>query len=159
MRRMHGFVLLLLVMLSLSGCEGSMAELNRLAAAGSVHEEASVKTQLQVEIAASPKIVWDLLADAPAWPKWQKGIESVTTAGPIGEGTRFRWRTGGTAIESQVQLFEPERRLSWTGKALTAKAIHVWELQPLAGDRTLLTMKESMDGPLNGEAVSLGQAG
>jgi uncharacterized protein YndB with AHSA1/START domain len=148
MRRLQGFVLLLLVALPFSGCGDSMAELNRLAAAGAIHENAPVKMQLQVEIAASNQIVWDLLVDAPAWPSWQKGIESVTTAGPIGAGTRFTWRTGGTTIESQVQLFEPERRLSWTGKALTAKAIHVWELQPIAGDRTLLTMKESMDGPL-----------
>ena len=49
---------------------------------------------------------------------------------------------------SQVQLFQPERRLSWTGTALTAKAIHVWELQPQSGNQTLLIMKESMDGPL-----------
>jgi hypothetical protein len=46
-----------------------------------------------------------------------------------------------------VQLFEPERRLSWTGTALTAKAVHVWELKPEPGNQTLLTMKESMDGP------------
>jgi uncharacterized membrane protein len=148
MRRMPGFVLLFVGALSVSGCGDSIAELNRLAAVGSVHEEAPVKMQLQIEIAASPSKVWAILADAPSWPNWQKNIESVTVAGPIAKGTRFTWKTGGTTIESQVQLFEPERRLSWTGRALTAKAVHVWELQPEEGDRTLLTMKESMDGPL-----------
>jgi hypothetical protein len=92
--------------------------------------------------------VWAVLADVSSWPKWQTQIESVATAGPIGKGTRFTWKTGGTTIESQVQLFEPKRRLSWTGTALTAKAIHVWELKPESGGQTLLTMKESMDGPL-----------
>ena len=46
-----------------------------------------------------------------------------------------------------MQLFEPERRLSWAGTALTAKAVHVWELKPESGNQILLTMKESMDGP------------
>jgi hypothetical protein len=91
--------------------------------------------------------VWALLVDAPSWPKWQKQIVSVTATGPIGSGTRFSWSTGGTNIHSQVQLFEPEHRLSWTGTALTAKAVHVWELKPEPGNQTLLTMKESMDGP------------
>jgi uncharacterized protein YndB with AHSA1/START domain len=148
MRRMLGFVLLLSWMLSVSGCGDSMVELNRLAAAGSIHEEAPVKAQLQIEIAASPATVWAVLADVSSWPKWQTQIESVAAAGPIDKGTRFTWKTGGTTIESQVQLFEPERCLSWTGKALTAKAIHVWELQPESGGRTLLMMKESMDGLL-----------
>jgi uncharacterized protein YndB with AHSA1/START domain len=71
-----------------------------------------------------PAKVWAILIDAPSWPKWQKQIESVTAAGPIKSGMTFSWRTGGTNIHSQVQLFEPERRLSWTtGTALTAKAV------------------------------------
>lgn len=148
MRGMLGVVLLLLGALSVSGCGDSMADLNRLAAVGSVHGDAPVKAQLQIEIAASPATVWAVLADASSWPSWQKNIESVALVGPLAKGTRFRWKTGGTSIDSQVQLFEPGRRLSWTGKAMTAKAIHVWELQPEDANRTLVTMKESMDGPL-----------
>lgn len=74
----------------------------------------------------------------------------------------FSWRTGGTNIHSQEQLFEAERHLSWTGTAMTAKAVHVWELKPEPGDQTLLTMKESMDGPLMAKLYSsqeLGEAG
>jgi uncharacterized membrane protein len=107
-----GIVLLFLVMFSLSGCGDSMAELNRLAATGLIHEDAPIKTELQVEIAAASETVLALLVDAPAWPKWQREIESVATTGPIRESTRFTWKTGGTTNESQVQLFEPERRLS-----------------------------------------------
>lgn len=147
MRRMLAAVLLLLSTLTVDGCGDSLAALNRLATNGSIHEDAPVTTHLQIQIAAPPAKVWALLVDAPSWPKWQKQIVSVTATGPIGSGTRFSWRTGGTNIHSQVQLFEPEHRLSWTGTALTAKAVHVWELKPEPGNQTLLTMKESMDGP------------
>lgn len=147
MRKALAVASFLVGMLTVEGCGDSLATLNRLAAAGSIHEEAPVTTHLQIQIAAPPAKVWALLTDAPSRPKWQKPIESVTAAGRLASGMRFSWRTGGTNIHSQVQLFEPERRLSWTGTALTAKAAHVWELRPESGNQTLLTMKESMDGP------------
>jgi len=162
MRKMLGSALLLLGVLTIDGCGDSLAALNRLAVVGSIHEGAPVTTHLQIQIAAPPAKVWALLIDAPSWPKWQKPIESVTAAGLLENGMRFSWRTGGTNIRSQVQLFEPERRLGWTGTAMTANAVHVWELKPESGDQTLLTMKESMDGPLIAKLYSsqeLGKAG
>jgi uncharacterized protein YndB with AHSA1/START domain len=162
MRKALGTALLLLGMLTIDGCGDSLAALNRLAIVGSIHEDAPVTTHLQIQIAAPPDKVWALLIDAPSWPRWQKLIENVTAAGPLENGMRFSWRTGGTNIRSQVQLFEPERRLSWTGTAMTAKAVHVWELKPESGNQTLLTMKESMDGPLMAKLYSsqkLGEAG
>jgi len=154
MSKAGGAALLLLALLTVNGCGESLATLNRLAETGSIHEEAPVTTHLQIQIAAPPAKVWALLIDAPSWPKWQKPIESVTASGPLGDGMRFFWRTGGTNIRSQVQLFEPEHRLSWTGTAMTAKAVHVWELKPEPGNRTLVTMKESMDGPLMAKIYS-----
>jgi uncharacterized protein YndB with AHSA1/START domain len=159
MRRVVGVALLLLVMPAIGGCGDSLATLNRLAAGGSIHEDAPVTTHLQLQIAAPPAKVWAFLIDAPSWPKWQKPIESVTAAGPLENGMRFSWQTGGTNIRSQVQLFEPEHRLSWTGTAMTAKAVHVWELKPEPGNQTLLIMKESMDGPLMSKLYSSQELG
>ena len=147
MRRILEAAFLVLGTLMVSGCGDSLPALNRLAAAGSIDENAPVTTHLQIQVSAPPAKVWVLLIDAPSWPKWQKQIESVTANGPLTNGMRFSWRTGGTNIHSQVQLFDPERRLSWTGTALAAKAVHVWGLKPESGNRTLLIVKESMDGP------------
>ena len=102
---------------------------------------------LQMQIAASPSRVRRLLVDAPSWPKWQKQIQSVEGEGPLASCTRFFWSNGSTTIHSQVQLFEPERRLGWSGTAWTAEAVHLWELQPQPGNQTLLIMKESLGGP------------
>jgi uncharacterized protein YndB with AHSA1/START domain len=147
MQKTFAVAVILMGVLALAGCGDSLTQLNRLAAAGAIHEAAPVTTKLQIQIAAPPAKVWDLLVDAPSWPKWHKQIESVTAMGRLADRMRFSWKTGGTSIQSQVQLFEPQRRLSWTGTAFTAKAVHVWELQPAPGNQTLLTMKESMDGP------------
>jgi len=139
--------LLLLALIFSNGCGKSLPVLNRLAAAGSIQEDAPVKTHLQIEIDAPLPKVWSLLIDAGSWPKWQRGIASVTVTGPLLKGTHFSWRTGGTNIHSQIQLYEPERRLGWTGTALNVKAVHIWELEEESPERTLVIMKESMDGP------------
>jgi uncharacterized membrane protein len=154
MQRTLGTALLLAGLIALDGCGDSLATLNRLAATGSIHEDAPITTHVQIQIATPPAKVWALLVDAPSWPKWQKNIESVTVTGPLANGMPFSWRTGSTNIRSQVQLFEPEYRLAWTGTAMTAKAAHVWELRPAPGNQTLLIMKESMDGPLMAKLYS-----
>jgi uncharacterized protein YndB with AHSA1/START domain len=146
--------LLLSSTLAAIGCGASLDALNRLAASGSIHEDAPVTMHLQVQIAAPVEKVWALLIDAPTWPQWNKQIERVAAPGPLGSGTRFAWTTGGANIHSQVQLCEPDHRLSWTGTALTAKAIHVWDLEPKPGNQTLVIMKESMDGPLMAQMYS-----
>jgi uncharacterized protein YndB with AHSA1/START domain len=147
MRKMFVPVLLLSALLFSNGCGKSLTVLNQLAASGSIQEDAPVKTYLQVEIDAPAAKVWTLLTDAGSWPKWQPAIESVTVTGPLASGTRFSWKIGGTNIHSQVQLYEPEHRLGWTGTAMVTKAAHIWELKGESPDRTLVTMKESMDGP------------
>jgi uncharacterized protein YndB with AHSA1/START domain len=140
-------VVFVLVALAIDGCGTSRATLDRLAAAGSIDEGAPVKTHRRIEIAAPPARVWGLIVNARSWPEWQKDIQSVAVAGPLTTGMRFSWTTGGTRIQSQVQLCEAPNRLSWTGTALTAKAVHVWELKPESGDQTLVIIKESMNGP------------
>lgn len=140
--------LLLFGALIMSGCGDSLRTLNKLAASGSIHQDAPVTAHLQIEIAAPPSRVWALLIGAPSWPAWAHQIESVSPPGPLTNGKSFTWKSGGTTIHSQVQLFEPERRLSWTGTALTAKAVHVWLLAPGPDGGTTVTVNESMDGPL-----------
>ena len=74
MRKTAAAVLLLLGSMTVAGCGGSLDELNRLAATGSIHEAAPVKAHVQIEIAAPPAGVWALLVDASSWPTWQKNI-------------------------------------------------------------------------------------
>jgi uncharacterized protein YndB with AHSA1/START domain len=148
MQKLFKVIFPLSALLALIGCGDSLDTLNRLAAAGSIHQGAPVTAEVQIQIAATPAKVWSLLIDAPSWPKWQSQIDSVGATGPLTNGSRFWWRTGSTNIHSQVQLFEPERRLSWTGTAFTAKAIHVWKLDSEPDNQTLVTVSESMDGLL-----------
>ena len=131
---------------ALIGCGPSMGELSQLSASGSIHQEAPVTAHVSVEIAAPASRVWTLVTDAPSWPTWAPQIESVHSSGPLRRGESFTWKSGGMTIHSQVQLLDPERRLSWTGTAMSAKAVHVWKLTPEPSGATKVTVDESMDG-------------
>jgi uncharacterized protein YndB with AHSA1/START domain len=146
-RRIAGAASLLLAAMAL-GCGASTDSLARLAAVGLIDQAAPVKARVQIEIAAPPAKVWALLVDAPSWPSWQPGIESVSAAGPLTDGAPFAWRTGGTTVHSQVRLLEPQKRLAWTGTAMIAHAVHVWRLDAKPGGGTAVVVQESMDGPL-----------
>jgi uncharacterized protein YndB with AHSA1/START domain len=135
--------------LMLGGCSShSSRQLQALSAVGAIQQDAPVKARVDMQIAAPPAKVWDLLIDASSWPTWCPQIESVKAPGPLAMGTQFIWKSGGTTIHSEVHLLDPDRRLSWTGVASPARAIHVWELKATPDGGTLVTVKESMTGPL-----------
>jgi uncharacterized protein YndB with AHSA1/START domain len=117
-----------------------------LARGGKIRESAPVKASLEVTIHAPVEKVWLLLTGVTNWPKWQPDISASNFAGPLESGTAFSWNTGGTHIESRIALVQPYEQFAWTGRAHWVKAIHVWKLQRLSDDQTLVKTEESMDG-------------
>ena len=126
--------------------QSQMDRLGKLAANGQIQEDAAVKAASEIIIRASPEKVWSLLTDIDNWPKWQSAISAAKISGPLESGTTFVWTTGGTKIKSRIALAHPARQLAWTGTAYRARAIHVWNLQPLPDGGTLVKTTESMDG-------------
>ena len=146
LRRCIVAVLCVLMTVGVFAAAQTRDKLAELARTGQIDEKASVKAETTARIAAPIATVWLLLVNAQAWPSWNRQIEEVKVAGTLEAGTRFRWKNGSSAIQSQVQLVEPQHRLAWTGTAITAKAIHVWELAPADEGQTQVTVKESMEG-------------
>jgi uncharacterized protein YndB with AHSA1/START domain len=145
---------LIACVLALAGCGPSLGRLDEMARSGEIDSGAPVVAHVEMEIAAPPAKVWALLIDAGRWPMWDQDIARVSVTGPLALGTRFTWGEGSNTVHSEVQLFEPGRRLAWTRTAFTAKAIHAWVLRPSAGGGTVVTVDESMDGPLMAQMFS-----
>jgi uncharacterized protein YndB with AHSA1/START domain len=99
----------------------------------------------EIEVQASPAVVWRVLADIAAWPSWNPDVKSVEIDGPLDPGTTFRWKAGPGTITSTLREVDPPRRIVWTGKTLGIRAIHVYELEP-RDDVTLVRSAESWDG-------------
>ncbi|XGW00162.1 MAG: SRPBCC family protein [Leptolyngbya sp. BL-A-14] len=100
-------------------------------------------------IHASSQKVWQLLTDINHWSTWYPTISESKLEGLLQSGSTFRWKSGGTTIQSTLQDVEPHHRLTWTGRALGTRAIHVWILEPQT-DGVLVKTEESFDGWLVG---------
>jgi uncharacterized protein YndB with AHSA1/START domain len=102
-------------------------------------------SQAQVQIAASPRRVWDLLSNIDRWPQWNALVQAAELRGPLRPGSVFKWKSKGLTIISTLQEVTPDTRLTWTGKALGTQAIHTWEIEP-TDQGVLLRTEESFDG-------------
>jgi hypothetical protein len=104
----------------------------------------------EVDVAADPETVWQILADIQRWPSWNADITAATLHGPVRPGTSFSWKSGPGTIRSTLQVVERPTELSWTGKTMGIPAIHVYRLRPDAErpGRTVVRTEESWDGLL-----------
>lgn len=99
----------------------------------------------ELVIAASPEVVWDVISDIEAWPSWNPDVKTATLDGPLAVGSVFRWRAGGASLTSTLREVDPPRELSWSGRAMGIRAIHIFRFEPSDGG-TLARSEESWAG-------------
>ena len=112
-----------------------------------VNENAPAVSSAEVEVAADPEVVWEVLTAIEAWPGWNPDVTAASLEGELTEGSRFRWKAGRATITSTLQRVEPPRLIAWTGKTLGLRAIHVWRLEA-HGAGTFVSTAESWEGPV-----------
>jgi hypothetical protein len=106
-----------------------------------------VKSTAEIQIAAPPQTVWDVLTRFENWPNWNPDVKSMSFDGPLTPGSTFRWKAGPGTIVSKLDRVEPPRHVSWHGKTLTIDAYHQWWLEPRDGG-TFVRTEESFSGLL-----------
>ena len=110
-----------------------------------INTTAPAVAQGEIEVAASPAVVWSVLTEIANWPAWNPDVKSATLDGPLAPGTSFRWKAGPGTITSTLRSVESPHRIDWTGTTFGIKAIHVYELEP-QDDLTTVRSAESWDG-------------
>lgn len=125
-----------------------LATLHRdYATAGRIDEAAPIVSTHHIEIDAPVARVWRLLSDVAQWPSWYPGFE-LKSLEKVAPGSSFQWKIGSGAVRSTFAVVETDRELTWSGIALWFKAIDRHVLTPIDGDRTEVTVSESMGGVL-----------
>jgi uncharacterized protein YndB with AHSA1/START domain len=112
-----------------------------------IDQKAPVKGASEVEIAAPPEVVWDVLTKFDAWPSWNPEVKSMSFQGELEPGSEFRWKAGPSKLVSTLQRVEAPRAIEWTGRTMGIKAFHIWRLEPRNG-KTVVRTEESFDGVL-----------
>jgi len=111
------------------------------------------EVRTEIEINASPEVVWNVLTDFASYPKWNPFIRSVSGVVAVGEMLSFVVATGpDTTVATQARLLvlEPHRRLVWGG-GLPLKLFrgqHTFEIEP-AGTSVRFVDSERLSGLLS----------
>lgn len=88
----------------------------------------------QIEIAAPPQRVWDILIDMERWQDWYAGASNVrltsSSDGKLTTNAQFSWTIMDLDFVSTVKEFEPPFRLSWESRKSTIQGYHAWLLIP-----------------------------
>jgi uncharacterized protein YndB with AHSA1/START domain len=113
-----------------------------------VDRTAPVVAGCEIEIAAPPERVWELLTDIDRWPEWNPDIDSAALDGPLAAGTTFRWKAGPGSIVSRIQHVEPPREIGWTGKTMGIAGVHVHRLEPTGGGTRVVTEESWVGFPV-----------
>jgi uncharacterized protein YndB with AHSA1/START domain len=112
-----------------------------------VNESAPAVSSAEIEVAADPELVWDVLTAIEDWPAWNPDVTSASLDGELTEGSHFRWKGGQATITSTLQRVERPRLIAWTGKTLGLRAIHIYWLEA-HGAGTFVSSSESWEGPV-----------
>jgi Polyketide cyclase / dehydrase and lipid transport len=104
----------------------------------------------RIDVAASPAKVWPHLVRAGDWPNFYANASNVAIDGggdDLHQNARFRWRTFGVGLDTQVREWVPNARIAWLATAFGIRAYHAWLIVPTDGGCTVVT-EETQHGLL-----------
>lgn len=104
----------------------------------------------EIEINASPEVVWDILIRAKQWHTYYKGVQSPvefldTAASVLRAGLTFKLHTMGIHLVPEIREFVPNERMAWMVNRRNLIAYHAWVIVPTEKGCRLIT-PESQNG-------------
>lgn len=116
------------------------------ARAGRVEVDGPVVSAREIEIAATPEAVWEVLTGFARWPEWNADVKAMSAPSPVvAVGSEFRWKAGPGEVTSILIDVSPPRRIAWKGRTMGIEALHIWRIEPRGG-RALVHTEESFRG-------------
>jgi len=108
---------------------------------------APVRSRREIDVAAPPDVVWEVLTDFDRWQEWNPDVKSMSFDGPLAPGAMFRWKAGPGTIVSTVEEIDRPRYIRWRGRTLSIAALHEWRFEGRDGG-THVETDESFSGLL-----------
>lgn len=108
-----------------------------------------MELRANIDVAASPERVWDVLVDVERWPEWTDSVSSarLLDTGPLAVGSRVeisqpRIPTGTYTVTG----LEPGNAFTWQQRQPGSTVIAHHECVPLPDGRTRVELKVVMSG-------------
>jgi hypothetical protein len=110
----------------------------------------------EIEIAAPPERVWEVLTDFDAYPEWNPFMRSVLGSGETGSRVTVRIEPPGArgmTFKPTILTAEPQRELRWLGRLFVPGLFdgeHRLAIEPLDDGRSRFVQSERFTGLLVG---------
>jgi uncharacterized protein YndB with AHSA1/START domain len=104
-----------------------------------------VSAYAEIDIAASRREVWAILADVASWPTWNPAIRQAARDDELEVGAKFRFSTEIGTLKCRVTAVDSPRSLSWKGRVLVLGERQTWRLEPTEAG-TLVAVQAEMTG-------------
>jgi hypothetical protein len=105
----------------------------------------------EIDIKATPQVVWDIFIQADKWPEWYKkaeGIELLNSPdGKLNPASVFIWYPAGK-FTSTIKEFNPPYNIAWLGETDNNKmtVYNTWMIIPTE-EGCKVVSNESQNGP------------
>jgi uncharacterized protein YndB with AHSA1/START domain len=110
-----------------------------------------MRVEERFEVAAPAARVWAVLADLARWPEWTPSMSAVEPqADPsLQEGAAVRIKQPGfPAIEWRITAVDDGRSFTWEAHRPGLRSVAVHTVEPIAGDRSAVTLAIEQTGLL-----------
>ncbi len=105
----------------------------------------------EIEINASPEVVWKLMVEAHDWKNWYEGIENIRFEDPeqrrLELNTKVFWNSMGQSLNNTVLDCRPYASLAWQFDEEKIQGYHAWVIIPTESGCKVVT-DESQNGKL-----------
>lgn len=108
-----------------------------------------------IDVPAAPAVVWDVLTDLDAYPKWNT-LLSVTGEFAVGNTVSVQLSMPGmptVPLEPVITTVEPEREIRWQSSLFGVAAEHAFRLEPMADGGTRFVQHEQFSGVVAGPII------
>ena len=112
-----------------------------------------MEQRVDVEVAAAPDRVWDVLVDVERWPEWTDSVTAVRllSAGPLAVGSSVELAQPRVPTGTYtVTALEPGSLFTWQLRQLGSTVTARHECAPLPGGGTRVRLSVEMTGVVGG---------
>ncbi|MFV2064995.1 MAG: SRPBCC family protein [Chloroflexota bacterium] len=110
-------------------------------------EAGPVFARSEIDVSASPKRVWAVLAQIEQWPTWNPAVRSSSLDGALEADSSFRWAAGPGTNSCVLSDVDAPRILAWHGRSMGISHQQAWHLEPRTGG-CHVTVEQAMSGLL-----------
>lgn len=108
-----------------------------------------------VDVAAPPEVVWRLLTDVDAWPRWHPDVTSARLAGELVVGATFAWSSLGFASTSTVYAVTRPSRVLWGEQSDGITGVHEWRLAATPAGTHVETARSFAGPPIDADVAGM----